>query len=215
MNTEQSVSRRGRLISYRLRKFFFEDHQIFVANLGICSALGVTNQVSNALIMTIGVCFITCMSTCFVSVLRKQIPDTTRLVLQMIIICTFCIITEQLLKSFLYKKYKTLAIYINLIATNCIVLGRCESYAMYHPPLKAMRDGLRAGLQYGFTLITVAFFRELLGNGSILGLSLFPERWYANSLNPNLLQNVGIFLLPSGAFFVLAVIMMFFKRPAK
>ncbi|WP_108624048.1 Rnf-Nqr domain containing protein [Candidatus Similichlamydia epinepheli] len=197
---------------YRIKKFLFADHQIFVSHLGICSALGVTNKLENAWIMTLGLCFIASMSVGCVSLLRKHIPDSMRLVLQMVIICTFCLLTEQILKAFLYEKYKRLSIYINLIVTNCILLGRCESYAMYHPPLSSMWDGLRAGIQYGSTLLIVAFIRELFGNGSVLNHPILPETWYATITHPSRIQNIGALLHPAGAFFVLATVMMFANR---
>lgn len=190
-----------------LKTYFTEplwkNNQILVAILGICSALGVTSKLSVAITMGISVSFVTACSSLLVSLLRHKTPDSVRMIAQLAVISTFVTIVDLLLKAYLFDLAKTLSVYVGLIITNCLVMGRAEGLAKSVPPLPAFLDGLAAGFGYSFVLIVVAFFRELLGFGTLFGMQVIPEAWYATAANPDAYQNFGIMLTPPGAFFLL------------
>jgi len=169
--------------------------------LGICSALAVTGRMSTALVMAVCLTLVTACSSLFISLLRDWIPNTVRIGIQITIIATLVILVDQILKAFFYDLAKQLSIYVGLIITNCIVMGRAEGFAMSNPPLKAFVDGIGNGLGYGFILLTVAFWRELLGNGTLFGHQVLPLAvrggWYEAN---------GLMLLPASAFFIIALI---------
>jgi len=166
--------------------------------LGICSALAVTSSMSVALVMSLAVIAVTAFSSMFVSVIRAQIPSSIRIIVQMTIIASLVIVVDQILKAFAYEISKQLSVFVGLIITNCIVMGRAEAFAMKNGPIDSFIDGVGNGLGYGVILMIVAFFRELFGSGSLFGveiLSKVPEGgWYYTN---------GLMLLPPSAFFII------------
>lgn len=167
--------------------------------LGICSALAVTTSVKNALVMSIALTLVTAFSSFFISMIRKQIPASIRIIVQMVVIASLVIVVEQVLQAVAYDIAKSLSVFIGLIITNCIVMGRAEAFAMSNPPIPSFIDGIGNGLGYSLVLIFVAVIRELFGNGSIFGIEILSKvtdgGWYV----PN-----GLLLLPPSAFFVIA-----------
>ena len=179
----------------------FKRNPITLLVLGICSALAVTGQMSTALVMSICVTVVVAFSSLTISIVRYQIPNTVRIGLQIMVIATLVILVDQILKAFYYELSKQLSIFVGLIITNCIVMGRAEGYAMSNPPTPSFLDGIGNGLGYSFILMTVAFVRELFGSGSVFGFEVFKlvtnGGWYV----PN-----GMLVLPASAFFLIAMI---------
>lgn len=175
-----------------------ENNPIALQVLGVCSALAVTTKLETAFVMTIAVIFVTAFSNMFVSLIRHHIPNSVRIIVQMTIIASLVIVVDQFLKAYLFDISKQLSVFVGLIITNCIVMGRAEAYAMKSPPLPSFIDGIGNGLGYGLVLITVAFFRELFGSGTLFGVTIFPlisdGGWY----QPN-----GMMLLAPSAFFLI------------
>jgi len=169
--------------------------------LGICSALAVTSQMITALVMSICVTLVVAMSSMTISIVRFQIPNSVRIGIQITVIATLVILIDQFLKAFYFDLSKQLSIYVGLIITNCIVMGRAEGFAMSNPPLQSFIDGIGNGLGYGLVLMSVAFFRELLGSGTLFGQEILPLTtnggWYVRN---------GIFVLPVSAFFLIAIL---------
>ncbi|MBD8511784.1 NADH:ubiquinone reductase (Na(+)-transporting) subunit D [Photobacterium sp. WH77] len=166
--------------------------------LGVCSALAVTTKLETAFVMALAVTFVTAFSNFFVSLVRNQIPNSVRIIAQMAIIASLVIVVDQVLKAFVYDISKQLSVFVGLIITNCIVMGRAEAYAMKSAPLPSLLDGIGNGLGYGFVLLTVGFFRELLGSGSIFGVQVLPLISEGGWYQPN-----GIMLLAPSAFFLI------------
>lgn len=191
-----------------LKGYFVEplwkNNQILVAILGICSALAVTTSMGPAITMGLAVSFVTACSSFLVSLLRKCTPDSVRMITQLVVISVFVTIFDLFLKAFAYNVSKTLSVFVGLIITNCIVMGRAESMAKNVKPIPAFLDGLSAGLGYAGVLILVGFFREILGSGTLFGMRVVPESWYATPNNPSGYQNFNIMVLAPGAFFLLA-----------
>ncbi|MCE8034702.1 MAG: NADH:ubiquinone reductase (Na(+)-transporting) subunit D [Halomonas sp.] len=179
----------------------FNNNPIALQVLGICSALAVTTSMSVSLVMTMAVIFVTAFSNLFVSLIRHHIPSSIRIIVQMTIIASLVIVVDQVLKAFAYEMSKQLSVFVGLIITNCIVMGRAEGFAMQNSPGLSFLDGIGNGLGYGFILMTVGFFRELFGSGSVFGFTvLHPVQdggWYV----PN-----GLLLLPPSAFFIIGLI---------
>lgn len=190
-----------------LKNYFIDplwkNNQILVAILGICSALAVTIKVEVALTMAISVSFVTAFSCFFVSLIRKITPDNVRMIAQLAIISLFVITVDQFLKAFFYDMSKTLSVFVGLIITNCLVMGRCESMARNVPPLPAFLDGLAAGIGYGFVIILVGVIRELFGFGTLFGYQVIPDSIYATFSNPDRYVNFGLMPLAPAAFFIL------------
>jgi len=166
--------------------------------LGICSALAVTSSMWVALVMSLAVIAVTAFSSLFVSVIRSQIPSSIRIIVQMTIIASLVIVVDQILKAFAYEISKQLSVFVGLIITNCIVMGRAEAFAMKNGPIDSFVDGVGNGLGYGAILMVVAFFRELFGSGSLFGMEVLPKvtegGWYYTN---------GLMLLPPSAFFII------------
>jgi len=175
--------------------------------LGICSALAVTSQMSTSLIMAVALTSVTACSSAAISSIRNHIPSSIRIIVQMTIIASLVIVVDQVLKAFAYDVSKQLSVFVGLIITNCIVMGRAEAYAMKNPPMASFMDGIGNGLGYSLILVIVAFFRELLGSGKLLGIEVFPlikdGGWY----EPN-----GMMLLPPSAFFLIGLIIWVFRQ---
>ncbi|MDA0989554.1 MAG: NADH:ubiquinone reductase (Na(+)-transporting) subunit D [Verrucomicrobia bacterium] len=167
--------------------------------LGVCSALAVTTQVKTALVMSIALTCVTIGSNASISMLRKLIPAKIRMIVELCVIATLVIVADQILKAYLYDVSKQLSVFVGLIITNCIVMGRAEAYALQNPVGMSALDGLGNGLGYSIILVAVASFRELLGNGTWYGLQVMPA-----SYNGNLLM-----MLPPGAFILIALIIWF------
>jgi Na+-transporting NADH:ubiquinone oxidoreductase subunit D len=178
-----------------------DNNPIALQVLGVCSALAVTTKLETAFVMTLAVIFVTALSNFFVSVIRNHIPNSVRIIVQMAIIASLVIVVDQILKAYLYEISKQLSVFVGLIITNCIVMGRAEAFAMKSAPFPSFVDGVANGLGYGFVLITVGFFRELLGSGKIFGLEVLPlvnnGGWY----QPN-----GLMLLAPSAFFLIGLL---------
>ena len=172
--------------------------------LGICSALAVTVKVDSAIVMAFALTFVLVMSNAIISLLRKKIPSNVRIIVQLTIIATLVIMTDQLLKAFLFDISKQLSVFVGLIITNCIVMGRAEAFAMQNSPKDSLLDGLGNGIGYGMILIIVSIIRELFGSGSILNISIFPASMYM--ANGGWYVNNGLMLLAPGAFIVLGLL---------
>ena len=178
-----------------------DNNPIALQVLGICSALAVTSSMANALVMSLAVIFVTAFSNLFISIIRNQIPSSVRIIVQMAIIASLVIVVDQVLKAFSYQLSKELAVFVGLIITNCIVMGRAEAFAMKEKPGLSFLDGIGNGLGYGAILMIVAFFRELLGFGTLFGVEILPliqnGGWY---------QGNGLLVLPFSSFFVIGLI---------
>jgi Na+-transporting NADH:ubiquinone oxidoreductase subunit D len=178
-----------------------DNNPIALQVLGICSALAVTSSMANALVMSLAVIFVTAFSNLFISIIRNHIPSSVRIIVQMAIIASLVIVVDQVLKAFSYQLSKELAVFVGLIITNCIVMGRAEAFAMKEKPLVSFLDGIGNGLGYGAILMLVAFFRELLGFGTLFGIEILPliqnGGWY---------QANGLLVLPFSSFFVIGLI---------
>ena len=180
---------------------------IFIGNpittliLGICSALAVTVQLKGAFVMGLSVIVVTAFSNFIVSCLRNSIPNRVRIIVQLVVVSLMVILVDQFLKAYAYSVGKQLSVYIGLIITNCIVMGRIEAFALGNKPIPSLLDGLANGFGYGLILVIVAFFRELLGSGSILGFRVIPEALYSAGY-----MNNGLVILPPMALILLGCI---------
>ncbi|AIW14915.1 Na(+)-translocating NADH-quinone reductase subunit D [Vibrio orientalis CIP 102891 = ATCC 33934] len=175
-----------------------DNNPIALQVLGVCSALAVTTKLETAFVMTLAVIFVTALSNFFVSVIRNHIPNSVRIIVQMAIIASLVIVVDQVLKAYLYDISKQLSVFVGLIITNCIVMGRAEAFAMKSEPLPSLIDGIGNGLGYGFVLITVGFFRELFGSGKLFGMEVLPLVSNGGWYQPN-----GLMLLAPSAFFLI------------
>lgn len=179
----------------------FANNPIALQILGICSALAVTTRLDKAVIMAAGVTLVTAFSSLAVSSIRHYIPNSIRIIVQMVIIASMVIVVDQILKAFAYEVAKELSVFIGLIITNCIVMGRAEGFAMKNGPLLSFWDGIGNGLGYSFILIVVGFFRELLGAGTLYGVEIVKTVNNGGWYNPN-----GLMLMPPSAFFLIGAI---------
>ena len=179
----------------------FNNNPIALQILGICSALAVTSSMKVSFVMCIALTTVAAFSNLFVSLIRNQIPSSIRIIVQMTIIASLVIVVDQILKAVAYDISKQLSVFVGLIITNCIVMGRAEAYAMKNPPLPSLLDGLGNGLGYSLILMVVAFFRELFGSGTIWGVVILPSTtnggWYVAN---------GMMLMPPSAFFIIGLL---------
>ena len=175
------------------------DNPITVQILGVCSALAVTTQMKPAFVMSLGLTIVTASSNVVISMMRNSIPSRIRIIVQLAVVSLWVILVDQLLKAYVYDVSKQLSVFVGLIITNCIVMGRLEAYAMANKPWPSFLDGLGNGLGYGLILMTLAFFRELLGGGSLFGFKVF------ESIGVHY-QGNGLMLLPAGACILLGLI---------
>lgn len=178
-----------------------DNNPIALQILGICSALAVTTKLETAVVMTIAVTFVTAFSNLFISLIRHYVPNSIRIIVQMAIIASLVILVDQILRAYAYGLSKQLSVFVGLIITNCIVMGRAEAFAMKSEPVESFVDGIGNGLGYGAILIVVAFIRELIGSGKLFGATILQTvndgGWY---------QTNGLFLLAPSAFFIIGFI---------
>ncbi|MCA1930575.1 MULTISPECIES: NADH:ubiquinone reductase (Na(+)-transporting) subunit D [Rheinheimera] len=179
----------------------FANNPIALQVLGICSALAVTTKLDKALVMGIALTLVTAFSSMFISMIRNHIPSSVRIIVQMTIIASLVIVVDQVLKAFAYNVAKELSVFVGLIITNCIVMGRAEAYAMKSPPLMSFLDGIGNGLGYTVLLLIVAFIRELFGSGTLFGVEILPlvsaGGWY---------QPMGMMLIAPSAFIIIGLL---------
>src|SRR3989338_6661078 len=169
--------------------------------LGICSALAVTTQLKTALVMSFGLTFVTALSNVVISTIRAYIPSKIRIIVQLTVVSALVISIDQILRAYFFDVSKQLSVFVGLIITNCIVMGRLEAYAMGNPPWKSFLDGMGNGLGYSAVLILIGAIREILGSGTILGFHVIPQAMYAHGY-----ANNGMMVLAPGAFFLLGII---------
>lgn len=202
-NVEVNVVKKEALFSKNRRKLLSDpldsNNPITVQILGICSALAVTVQLEPAIFMALGVTFVTAFSNLFISMMRNSIPSRIRIVVQLAVVSLFVIIVDQLLKAYAYDVSKKLSVFVGLIITNCIVMGRLEAYAMANKPWPSFLDGIGNGLGYGAILVIVAVFRELLGSGSLFGFKVFESMGISYTGN-------GVMMIPAGACIIVGLI---------
>ncbi len=189
-----------------------DNNPITLQVLGICSALAVTSSLQVAFVMAVAVTLVTGFSSMFISMIRSQIPGSIRIIVQMVIIASLVILVDQMLKAYAFEISKTLSVFVGLIITNCIVMGRAEAFAMKNPPVDSFIDGVGNGLGYGLILMLVGVIRELFGSGSLFGVTILETvnngGWYV----PN-----GLLLLPPSAFFIIGLLIWGFRtwKPAQ
>lgn len=177
---------------------------ITVLILGICSALAVTVKVEPALVMAISVTVVTGFSSFIVSMLRNTIPNRIRIIVQLVVVAALVILVDQVLRAYAYDVSKQLSVFVGLIITNCIIMGRIEAFALGNKPWPSLVDGLGNGAGYGLILVIVAFFRELLGSGTVFGFQVVPENWYLK--NGGFYENNGLMILPPMALILVGLI---------
>ena len=180
------------------------NNPVIVQILGICSALAVTVKLEPAFVMGISVTFVCAFSNLLMSLLRNSVPSRIRIIVQLVVIATLVIVVDQVLRAFMYDVSKQLSVYVGLIITNCIVMGRVEAFALGNKPWASFVDGIANGLGYTIILVMVAFFRELLGSGSLFGQTIIPESWYI--ANGGFYSNTGLMLFPPMALIIVGCI---------
>lgn len=178
-----------------------KDNPITVQMLGICSALAVTSKLEPAIVMAISVTVVVAFANVIISLLRNTIPNRIRIIVQLVVVAALVTIVNEVLKAYAYDVSKQLSVFIGLIITNCILMGRLEAFALGNGPWASFLDGIGNGLGYGIILIIVGFFRELLGSGTLLGFQVIPETIYENGY-----MNNGLMILPPMALIVVACI---------
>ena len=184
-----------------IAKGIWKENPVAYQILGICSALAVTVKMSTSIVMGIALTMVTAFSSLLISSLRKKIPSNIRIIAELAIIASLVIVTDQILKAFFYDTSKQLSIFVGLIITNCIVLGRAEAFALANKPIDSFFDGLGNGLGYSLVLMAVAFLRELLGSGKFFGFNIIPQFLFDAGY-----QNMGLMVLAPGAFFIIGML---------
>ena len=180
------------------------NNPVIVQILGICSALAVTVKMEPAFVMGLSVIVVTAFANLVMSLLRNGIPSRIRIIVQLVVIAALVILVDQFLKAFVYDVSKQLSVYVGLIITNCIIMGRVEAYALGNKPWDSFLDGIGNGLGYAAILLIVAFFRELFGSGTLFGIQIIPQSWYI--ANGGFYSNVGIMLFPPMALIIVGAI---------
>lgn len=184
-----------------LKDGVWDSNPVTLQILGICSALAVTTQLKTALIMSLGLTVVTAMSNVVISLIRNYIPSSIRIIVQLTVVSAMVITVDQLLKAYMFDVSKQLSVFVGLIITNCIVMGRLEAFAMGNPPWKSFLDGIGNGLGYSAVLIIIGIIREIFGSGTLLGFHVIPQSFYEAGY-----ANNGMMVLAPGAFFLLGVI---------
>ena len=196
------------LFSAKNREFLLgplsKNNPVIVQVLGICSALAVTAKLEPAIVMGLSVTAVTAFSNVILSLMRNTIPTRIRIIVQLVVVAALVIIVDQLLKAFAYDVSKQLSVYVGLIITNCIIMGRVEAFALGNKPWPSLLDGIGNGLGYGLILVIVAFFRELLGSGTLYGFRIIPESWYVQ--NGGCYLNNGLMIMPAMALILVGLI---------
>ncbi|MEE8425167.1 MAG: NADH:ubiquinone reductase (Na(+)-transporting) subunit D [Elusimicrobiota bacterium] len=199
------MSAASTLLSKKDRKILkdplWDNNPITFQVLGVCSALAVTIQMQTALVMSAALTFVVVLSNVAISLLRNYIPSKIRIIVQLSVIASLVILVDQILKAFLFDISKQLSVFVGLIITNCIVMGRAEGFAMANPPKESFYDGLANGLGYSIVLVSVAVIREILGSGSLFGFRVVPEALYSAGY-----VNNGLLVLAPGAFIVIGLL---------
>ncbi len=181
----------------------FKNNPVTVLVLGVCSALAVTVKLEPALVMALSVTVVMGFSGVIISLIRNTIPNRIRIIVQLVVIAMLVILVDQLLKAFAYDVSKQLSVFVGLIITNCIIMGRIEAFALGNKPMASLIDGIANGLGYGIVLVVVAFFRELFGSGTLLGYHVIPAQWYIK--NGGFYENNGLFILPPMALILVGL----------
>ena len=205
---EKQKKQREPLFSKKNRKLlsdpFNDDNPITVQVLGICSALAITVKLYPAIVMAISVMVVLAAGNVIISLMRNLIPNRIRIIVQLVVVASLVILVDQVLKAYVYDVSKELSVFVGLIITNCIIMGRFEAFALGNGPWKSFLDGIGNAAGYGIILIIVAFFRELLGSGQLLGMQIIPESWYLD--NGGFYSDNGFFLLPPMALIAVGII---------
>jgi Na+-transporting NADH:ubiquinone oxidoreductase subunit D len=191
-------------------KPIWESNPISGQILGICSALAVTVQLKTALVMSLSLTLVLAFSNFLISLMRKFIPRNIRIIVELTVIATLVIIADQVLKAFLYDISKQLSVFVGLIITNCILLGRAETYALGNPPFLSLLDGIGNGIGYSQILITVGVLREFFGSGKLFGFQIIPDSFYSAGY-----ENMGLMVLAPGAFIAIGLIVWLQKTVSK
>jgi len=181
----------------------FRNNPVTVLVLGICSALAVTVKLEPALVMALSVTIVTGFSSMIVSLIRNTIPNRIRIIVQLVVVAMLVILVDQILKAYAYEVSKQLSVFVGLIITNCIIMGRIEAFALANKPIPSLIDGLANGLGYGIILVVVAFFRELLGSGTVMGFQVIPNAIYIK--NGGFYENNGLMILPPMALILVGL----------
>jgi len=199
------VKKKDKLFSKKNKRIFSDplsdNNPITLQVLGICSALAVTVQVNTALVMSIAVIAVLAISNVTISLMRNMIPSKIRIIVELAVVATLVILVDQVLKAYMYDISKKLSVFVGLIITNCIILGRAEAFALQNKPWPSFLDGLGNGFGYAVILLLVAIGREFLGSGSLMGYQIIPDGWYAAGY-----ENMGLMVLSPGAFILLGLI---------
>lgn len=186
------------------------NNPVIVQVLGICSALAVTSKLKPALVMAIAVTIVAAFANVIISLLRKTIPTRIRIIVQLVVVAALVTIVSEILKAFMYDVNKQLSVFVGLIITNCILMGRLEAFALGNGPWPSFLDGIGNGLGYGWILVAVGFFRELLGTGELMGAKVIPDSFYEMGY-----MNNGLMILPPMALIVVACIIWFHRSKHK
>lgn len=178
-----------------------KENPVVVQVLGICSALAVTAKLEPAIVMTLSVMFVLAFANVIISLMRNTIPSRIRIIVQLVVVAALVILVDQILKAFAYEVSKQLSVFVGLIITNCIIMGRLEAFALANKPFPALLDGIGNAFGYGAILVIVAFFRELLGSGTLMGFQVIPQALYDAGY-----ENNGLMILPPMALFLVGII---------
>ena len=177
-----------------------KDNPVLVQILGVCSSLAVTAQLKPAFVMALSVTIVTAFSNLIISLLRNTIPPRIRIIVQLVVIATLVILVDQVLQAFFYDVSKMLSVFVGLIITNCIIMGRVEAYALSNPPMPSFWDGIFNGLGYGLVLVTLGTVREILGSGTLWKMQIIPSSFYEHGY-----LNNGLMVLPPAALILVGV----------
>ncbi len=188
------------------------NNPVTIQVLGICSALAVTVQMDNAIVMSIAVLFVLVMGNLIVSLMRNLIPSKIKIIVQLVIVAALVIIVDQVLKAFVYDVSKSLSVFVGLIITNCIIMGRLEAFALGNKPWASILDGVGNGLGYGLILVVVAFFKELFGSGKLLGFEIFGNSVEQTGLYAIGYEDNGLMLLPPSSLILVALYIWIQKK---